>query len=678
MNILIPDSWLRDYLDTPATAQEIKDHLSLCGPSVERLNKVGGEWVYDIEITGNRPDMMCVSGVAREASVILPTFGIPAKFLNDPYTSVLTEFQPDSGFSLAITTDPSVNPRFSAVVLTNVHNTQSPERIRTWLTLSGMRPINAVVDVTNYLMRAFGQPVHAFDFDQILPDSTGVPTMKLRLSTKGETIMTLDRTIHTLPGGDIVIEDGSGRLIDLCGIMGGGVSHITDESNRIVLFVQTYDASRIRRTSMALAHRTEAAALFEKGIDSELVMPTIRKGIDMLRELTGAIPASPLYDLYPQPYTPKTVEARREKITTYLGTSLTDRELENTLAPLGFGVTLGDTAIEITVPSFRRDVGSDVDIIEEIARIYGYHRIATRLPDTQPPAVLTDPILNDEHMVKHLLSGWGYTEIMPYSMISGTQMKRFGLDTSKTYTITNPLSAEWEYMRPSLLPGVLETIRQNAGFADNLKLFELSMVYEFRSGDLPHEHPMLMVGQTGTDAFFVLKGIAETLFDQFGIPFPQDTGVIPKWYDIDRSLTLGDFGLIGQVESALGQAAGIDKPVTILSLDMERITKKKQPAKTYVPVPKYPASFEDLCMVVPEKTLVGPMMEAIRRAHPLVREVTLLDRYKDTRTFHITYQSTAKNLTSQDTQKARDRILTLLSEKFQATLKTNGSERQLS
>jgi phenylalanyl-tRNA synthetase beta chain len=669
MNILIPDSWLHEFLKTKATPKQLKDCLSLCGPSVERINTVDKEIVYDIEITSNRPDMMSVTGIAREASVILPRIGIKAEFINDPYTIQKPVFPSKTKYSLSITTDQKLNPRFTVVVIDTVNNKPSPQWLQQWLTLAGMRPINSVVDITNYLMKAYGQPVHAFDFDLILPDKKGVPTMILRASKKGEKIMTLDGKTHTLPGDDIVIEDGSGRLIDLCGIMGGGVSHIQENSNRIVLFVQTYDPSHIRKTSMTLAHRTEAAALFEKGIDTELVMPTMLKGIELLEELTGGVVASKVYDIYPKPFEPYAVSVSRKKINIYIGQELSDHEIEQTLSPLGFIPEISENTVVVTVPSFRRDIAIDVDIIEEIARIYGYHNIKTKLPDTEPPMVFEDPILSKELTMKHMLKGWGYTEILTYSMLSEELMDIFDLPKDRVYTISNPLSSEWIYMRPTLIPSMLSAIKENLSNRNELSLFELSMVYSYRKNNLPEEKPMLLICMTG-NAFYTLKGIAESIFATNGIPFPKDEGPIPHWFSLDRSLSLGQYGIVGEINPELLTRLAIPKSVTMLELDMTKLVTHRGKANTYKPIPKYPASFEDIALVIPDKTLIGPMIHDMLSINPLVTEVTLLDRYQNIRTFHVVYQSTEKNLTAGDVQPIREKILNMLSSKYQATLKS--------
>lgn len=646
MNILVPDSWLREFLQTKATPKQLKEYLSLCGPSVERIHEESGEPIYDVEITTNRPDAMSVIGVAREAAAILPRFGINAKLVNDPYTNKgltlnIKKVKPFEAKTLSIKTDPILNPRWTSVVMDNVKVGPSPTWLQKRLEATGIRSLNTIVDVTNYIMRAYGQPVHAFDYDQVL-SKDGVPTMILRASKKGERVITLDGKTHILPGDDIVIEDGSGRLIDLCGIMGAQNSSVKSSTKTIVLFMQTYDPSHIRKTSMALAHRTEAAGLFEKGIDPELVMPSILKGIELIGQVAGGNIASKISDIYPKPYKSYFVSVTRTKCDAYIGKHLSDKEIIDILTPLGFQTKVTKDILSATVPSFRRDVMIDVDIIEELARIYGYHNITSTLPDTAPPVVISDPMLSWEEEIKIRLRDWGYTELYTYSMISEELMDTFNLDKTSAYKIANPLSNEWVYMRPSLRPSVLTAIKQNINIRDELKLFELSMVYEYRPGNLPNEKPMLLVAWTG-EHFYEAKGLAESIFQLFGISLTQ----------------LNNYGSVSVVET-----------VTVLELDVAKLVAGAKPQKTYVPIPKYPPSYEDLAFVLPLQTPIGPVITELKSAHPLVTDVSLLDQYETTTTLHITYLSIEKNLTTEDIRPVREKLIALAQQKFGAQLKT--------
>ncbi|MBI2404872.1 phenylalanine--tRNA ligase subunit beta [Candidatus Gottesmanbacteria bacterium] len=663
MNLLIPDSWLREFLKTKATPKQMKEYLSLCGPSVEHIHVVNGEPVYDIEITTNRPDAMSVVGVAREAAAILPRFGIQAKLIGDPYHSNASKQGSTlRSKKLAITTDSKLNPRFTAMVFEHVKVSPSPAWLVRKLEQTGIRSINTVVDITNYLMRTYGQPAHVFDYDTIRTKN-GIPTMILRASKKGETITTLDGKTHTLPGDDIVIEDGGGRIIDLCGIMGGENSRVRNTTTNVILFLQTYDPTHIRRTSMALSHRTEAAGLFEKGLDSELVLPVFVKGKELMRELTAAKPASRLYDIYPKRYKPYTVWCSRQKIDAYLGIKLDNREIRTILERLGFAVKRSKTEVTVTVPSFRQDVTIDVDSIEEIARMFGYHNIGAKLPEGELSQASSPPELAWEEEVKNRLRDWGFTETYTYSMISEKLMDAYALNKQKAYNITNPLSEEWVYMRPSLLPSMLATIEQNLHVRPSLKLFELAITYAYQEGDLPKETPVLIIGMTG-QAFFELKGIAQVLFDLFGIPFPKSENAPEAgYYDPNRSLVLGDYGTVGEL-------AG--RSITVLELDFAKLVRNAKRGKSYRPIPKYPPVVEDLSFIVPAGTHIGPMMDAMRAVSTLIHTITLLDMYENNRTFHITYLDPKRNLTNENIVPIREKIVTLMEEAFGATVRALG------
>lgn len=683
MNILIPDKWLREYLKTDATPKQLKEYLSLCGPSIERINEIDGAIVYDVEITTNRPDSMSVVGIAREAAAILPRFGVPAKLLNDPYSlktdlivkSFVKLYDNTSTGSISTTkkplnikTDPKLNPRWTSIVLQNVSIKPSPQWLQDFLTLTGIRPINNIVDITNYLMRAFGQPAHAFDYGEIKPNKKGIPTMILRAAKKGEKIITLDEKEHSLPGEDIIIEDGSRRLIDLCGIMGAKNSSITEKTTSIVLFMQTYKAEQIRKTSMALAHRTEAAQLFEKGIDSELVLPTIIKGIELVKELSGGEVANKIYDLYPKPYTPYEVTVQKSKLNTYVGDILSDSEIKNILAPLGFKTKMTQQGLTVSVPSFRRDVEIDVDIIEEVARIYGYHNIQNKLPDTQPPVVIPDRTLTWEKEIKIKLRDWGYTETYTYSMISEALMDIFNIDKSQTYKIANPLSSEWEYMRPNLLPSLLQTIEYNLHFRRDFQLFELSMIYEYRKNDLPNERPILAVAWT-EEKFYEAKGLAESLFATFGISPTTNTIIENPYFHPSKSIQFEGYGSLGLIHPKLLTQLKIKTPITILELDFENLVKNTKSTKVYNPIPKFPTIIEDLTFVFPQRTQLGSILNAIKSISPFVYSVTITSQYESNTTFTIEYLNTEKALNSEEVQSLRKEIIEKVTQEFQGQLR---------
>lgn len=673
MNILIPDEWLRDFLITDATPQDIKRFVSLCGPSVERIIKKSSFTIYDVEVTSNRPDVMSVNGFAREAAVILPRFGIQASLKHDIYAlntqSFVIHHAKETTCKLAVTTDFEINPRFALIVIDNVKIGSSPSWLRKRLELTGIRSINNVVDVTNYIMHAFGQPVHAFDYAKIKPNQAGTAQMTVRLSRKGEKLTTLDGKTYTLPGQDIVIEDGAGRLIDLCGIMGGENSHIDQETASVALFLQTYNPTHIRRTSMKLGVRTEAASLFEKGLDTELVLPALVKATELILKLTRGEISSKLYDYYHKPERVASISVPIHKINSYLGITVAENDILNILDSLGCNATVTDGEVNTTIPSQRDDIKIDVDIIEEIARIFGYHNLPNILPDTPPPLTQDDQLLAVEEDIKIRLRDWGFTETLTLSMISSELMDLFQLPKSHAYKISNPLSREWVYLRPSLIPSLLSITRENLHHTPEFKIFEISSVYLFRPGDLPDEKSHLTVVWTG-ERFREAVGLNEALFEILSIKSHTDLAVKPayNWFT-NKTLNLGEYGYLGEIKEDILATLGIKTKVTVLDLDLTRLVKMVRLNKQYHPLPKYPPVIEDITFILPAQTYVGNVVETINSISPAIAKVLIYDKYEDTVTFRIYYLDSFVQLTPQDIALLREKVIRITAEKHAARIK---------
>jgi len=596
MNISIPHSWLKEFLTTDASPQKIAECLSFCGPSVEKLTKASDDWIYEIEVTTNRIDLMSVLGLAREAAAILPQFGYKAKLKT---SSTLLEVDQNRSFPLKVKVDHQLCPRFTAVVISNVTIKLSPLKIKDRLEKSGIRAINNVVDISNYLMRAYGQPVHTFDFDKIKS------AIILRLSRKGESLTTLDSKTFTLPGGDIVIEDAGKRLIDLCGIMGGLNSAVDNQTKNVLLFVQTYSPTHIRRTSMILGQRSEAAQIFEKQPDPEQVMPVLLAGIQLFKEWAGGAQSSKIINLYPHPYKPKTVSAPLQLIKERLGVEISQPEVDKILKSLGF--------INGQVPSWRaKDINIPEDIVEEVARIYGYHKLPSQLMATPIPTNYPETDFYLEQQIKQWLAGWGLTEIYTNSLVSENipgQLK-----------IKNALSADWQYLRNSLVPS----------HTQNFPAFEIANIYLPRAGKLPEERLQLII--SGFKDFAKLKGIVDALFAKFHLP-------------VEAELT-----------------------TTNAVIDLEPIMKKAKIYPQYQPLSIFPPIIEDLTFTIPLKTFIGPVIGAIKQIDKIITKVELTKTYEQNFTFTITYQSQTKQLSALIIAPTRKKIVQKLKTKFKTDL----------
>ncbi|MBI4157733.1 phenylalanine--tRNA ligase subunit beta, partial [Candidatus Woesebacteria bacterium] len=502
MNILVPDNWLRVFLKTKATPKQIAEGLSLCGPSVEKVEERKTGPIYHIEITTNRVDAASIYGIAREAAAILPRFKFQAKLNPIKATNLNLSKKVDY---LNVEVDPKLCLRFTAVLIRGVKIADSPNWLKERLESVGVRAINNVVDISNYIMHEIGQPVHTFDYDKIVGAK-----MVLRKSARGEKIKTLDGNEHTLSGGDIVIEDGGGKLIDLAGIMGGRNSAVEADTKNILLFVQTYNPVNIRRTSMSLAIRTEAAVLFEKALDTELVALGVSRGIDLFKELTGGSPEKKILDIYPSPYKKKYIKLDYHLLLKKLGLDLPRIEISKILESLGFESTSQGNSFSVSVPSFRSsDIETPEDISEEVARIYGYHNFPSTLMGGIIPEPLPNPPFSFEERLRSLISGWGGIETFTLSLVPGEWEER-------ALKLKNPLGAESEYLRTSLLNSLVSAANQNSGTSEPFHLFEIANVYLPRKGDLPEEK-MMLAGIFANEGFRKAKGLLEALGESVNI-----------------------------------------------------------------------------------------------------------------------------------------------------------------
>lgn len=642
MNIKITYNWLLEYLDTDATPDEMQKYLSLCGPSIERVNKINGDYVFDIEITSNRIDTASVIGIAQEAQAILPMFGRSARLKLNPIKEYKFENivganfnSPDkraiqeSPLQIKIV-DPKLCSRFTAIVLENIKIAPTPDFIKQRLIACGIKSINNVVDISNYLMLSLGQPVHVFDYDEIKNQ-----TMIMRESKKGEKIITLDEKEVILPGGDIVIEDGSGRLIDLCGIMGGLNSAISDKTKNVVLFVQTYDKVRIRKTSMSTGIRTVAAAFFEKGLDPERVEPTLVYGVELLEKFAQGKIASKLYDIYPNPQHEKTIKIEYKIFDKLIGIRIDKEKINNILTNLGFIVGNDPRVVHITVPSFRtNDISIPEDIVEEITRVYGYQNIPSVL---QPIVYVDQPkdmedIFVFQNKIKLLLKHLGLNEVINYSMVSKDQLVEFDLDPKKHLRLLNSLSKDIEYLRTCLTISLYKNIKDNIGKKEVMRFFEIGKVYIPKINDLPDEIYKIGIA-TNTD-YFDLKGIIEAIYKELNndLRLPPQAG--PDIFEKD-----GIF------------MAEIDFQLLI---DNCQLVPKYKPIHPYAVI-KLDKTFELRANIkfAPTTNFAQIKKMAFEKSK-LLQKIEVVTLYKNKLTLRFYYSSPERNITEEEAKKELD------------------------
>lgn len=673
MNIFIPNSWLKEYLQTNASAKEIARYLSLCSQSVERMEEVDDDWVYEIEITTNRPDCFSVYGIARELGAILPRFGLKTKLKS------LSNLKPQiplikKPLPLEVKISKSfLCPRFTALIFDDVVIKPSPKIIQERLEKSGIRAINNVVDISNYLMLELGSPMHTFDYDKIKKNK-----MILRESVGGEKVTTLDKQNRVLPEGTIIIEDGEGRIIDLCGIMGGDNSQVDEKTKRVLLFIQTYDPVKIRQTCQKMAFRTDAASRFEKGVDAQGVLVAMNRAITLFKENCQAKIASQLIDFYPQPPKEKIVKLNLDLVKKIIGIEISAKQIKIILESLGFKIKKEDsTSQTYLIPHWRlNDINIPQDLIEEIARIYGYDNLTGHLP----PTVNIQPANNNfkwENKIKQALKFWGFFEVINYSMISSELLNKSGFDNQDCIKIANPLSEEWVYMRPSLIPSLMETVAKNKKI--KIKIFEMANVYSnMGKNQLPEENLNLSLLISG-ESFADLKGILESLMEEAGIndydlsSYSLEKTAYGKIFHSSRRAEINikdkSIGFIGEIKKSITQKFGLEEKIIILDLDFASIAKMANEEKKYQPLAKYPPIIEDLSFVIPSKTYLKEIINLIKKTSLIIKTVDLIDTYEDSRTFRLAYQHQEKTLTDKEVAEIRKKIISNLKEKLNVKLK---------
>lgn len=639
MNIKITYNWLLDYLDTDATPDQIREYLSLCGPSIESVEKVGNDYVFDIEVISNRIDYASVIGMAQEAQAILPMFGKKGKIKKNPlidykFSNIVGNKNPCSLQVKII--NPTLCPRFSAIIINDVKIGPSPKFISERLIACGIKSINNVVDTSNYLMLALGQPVHTFDYDQIKG-----ATMIMRESKKGEKIVTLDKKEVSLPGGDIVMEDGSGRLIDLCGIMGGLNSSINEKTKNVVLFVQTYDKVRIRRTTMATGVRTIAATFFEKGLDPERVESTLVYGVELLEKYAHGKAASKIYDIYPKKQEKKILAMSYELFRKKIGVEIPKEKINEILTNLGFEVSdspkQGPT-LQVTIPSWRvNDINIPEDIIEEVARVYGYHNIPSKL---QPAVYVEQPkemenLFVFQNKIKTLLKHLGLNEVINYSMISKSMIEDGGLKVEDHLKLSNSISEDIEYLRISLLPSLFKNIKDNSGKRENLKLFEIGKVYvplknkNINICSLPNEIYRLGIA-VNTD-YSDLKGIIEAIYRELNIDFVGNKDICSLPEIIEKS------------------------GVFLVEIDFQSLIDQSQIVPKYKPIHPYAIIKLDKTFEINSKMTYEVISQKAFESK-LLQKIEVVSLYKNKLTLRFYYSSPERNITAEEAKEELNKV----------------------
>ena len=639
-----------------------------------------GDAILDLDITPNRPDCLSIIGIAREIAALT---GQQVRLPEASYDELGEPIERKASVEIA---DPDLCPRYCASLLTDVRVAPSPHWMEQRLLACGMRPINNVVDVTNYIMLEYGQPLHAFDFEKIRRNRIIV-----RRAHNGERITTIDGVERELPSDMLAIADGEGAVA-IAGVMGGTASEVMEDTTSVLIESANFNPVSLRRTSASLKLRSEASLRFEKGLSPELPMLALRRATQLMAELSRGKIAKSIIDVYPGKRETKPISLTAKQVERTLGIKVKREKTSEVLRSLGFGCELvGTGELSIAVPHWRTDVRLAEDLVEEIARVIGYGELPTTLPSGTLPRHEPEPMRALRERVSDILTGCGMQEVITYSLTSLEVLRKVGSDLAPL-RIANPITSEQEYLRTTLRPGLLQALSANEKHEEGgIKLFEAGKVYLPSEGGLPEEHHMLagVLCGPGLDRswhgegqaldFFDAKGFLETLFARLGVEAsfePTEDDIFSPSRAARVILGSQDVGLLGELHPRVAEGFDISRPVYIFDIDLERLLPATTALRKYRPIPRFPVTLRDIAVVLDAATPSKKVNDIIE-SFPLVARVTLFDVYigeqvppgKKSLAYRILYQSPSRTLTDEEVNKEQEKILQRLHHELGATLR---------
>ena len=645
-----------------------------CRPGDDICPVIGcDDTVVEFEITPNRPDCLSVRGLAREAAV---TYGKQPSF----HTPVVKGCGGNIADHLSVEVrDPALCPRYTARMIRNIRIAPSPLWMRQRLRASGIRPINNIVDITNYVMLEYGQPMHAFDYACLEGGKIIV-----RRAAEGEVMNTLDSSARVLTPDMLVIADAH-KPVGLAGVMGGEYSEITEGTTYAVFECANFNGTSIRRTAARLGMRTDASARYEKGLDVQATGEALARACELVELLGAGEVIDGVIDVAAAPWQPAVVKLEPDKVNALLGTDIPEAEMRRILTELGFELR-GD---DIIVPSWRGDIEHYSDIAEEVARFYGYNNIPVTLMrgDTTLGGYSEEQLAERE--IGRLCRDAGYSEIITYSFISPSYYDKIRLPADSplrdSMKILNPLGEDTSIMRTTILPSMLEILTRNYNYRNKAaRLYEIGKVYHKRPDGLADEPKMISLGAYGEDMdFYVLKGAVETILKNMRVP-----GAVYEACADDPSYHPGRcarvyaqgrlLGTLGQIHPKAAANYGVDCELYAAVIRLDALMAVQAPEPKFTPLPKYPSVTRDIAVVCDEALTVGQLEECIRSAGgAILRDVTLFDVYrglpiapgKKSCAFSLSLRSDEKTLTDAESDAEVAAVLKALADRLGAVIR---------
>lgn len=640
--------------------------------------------VLELSLTPNRSDCLSMLGVAYEVGAIL---GKDVKYPESAYAAG-TEKASDY-VSVEVEAN-EANPLYTAKIIKDVKVGPSPLWMQNTLMAAGIRPHNNVVDITNFVLLEYGQPLHAFDYDKL-----GSKKIVVRNANEGETIVTLDDAERTLKAHNLLITNGT-EPVALAGVMGGANSEVSDETTTVLLESAYFAASSVRKTSKELGLRSEASARYEKGVDPNRVRAAAERAAALMAEYAGGTVLGGTVEVDTLTVEPAVVSITLDKINTLLGTALTMDEVEAIFAKLKFEAVVNGDEITVTAPTRRGDITIPEDLVEEVARLYGYDNIPKTLPNASGTVGKLSEYQAKRRAVRRYLEGAGLYQAITYALTSPAKAQAFALEVKDTVKLSMPMSEERSVLRQSIVPQLLEVLKYNvARQNDSVALYETGTVFlHTADNELPEErehvagaltglwHSQAWQGEKKSLDFFVAKGILEGLFEKLGVSgqiafaAAQIDGMHPGR---TASVTLNGtyIGYVGQVHPKVQQQYDI-KETYVFELSLQALLQAEVAPIAYTSIPRFPSITRDIALVVNSATVAGDVQAIITEAGgKLLKEVSVFDVYegehmeagKKSLAFSLKYFDPEKTLTDEEVTKAHTKVLDAVKEKAGAELR---------
>jgi phenylalanyl-tRNA synthetase beta chain len=674
-------NWIKDFVEVDISPEQLADKLTMAGIEVKAVDPKDGDFVFEIEITSNRPDWLSVLGIAREVAAVT---GKKLKtFASAPKVELLrTKGSTQWKIEIEDREDCSL---YTAKVLAGVTVGPSPDWLRKRLELVGCRSVNNVVDITNYCLYELGEPLHAFDSDKLSPG-----LIRVRRARLGEKILTIDGQQRQLNSSMLVIAD-SHIPVAVAGVMGGKDTEVTGTTKNVLLEAAIFRPVVVRRGRQSLGLQSEASYRFERGIDPEIVEIASIRCAALMQELCGSrcqiSVSSPV-----RKTAPRAITLSPANVNQVLGLAISSGRIKSILLTLGFSLKAkGAKAFSVSVPSHRQDVNAEIDLIEEVARIYGFEHTPVSLPAVKLQ-VSTDSTFRRIAAVKSLLISMGLDEVITYNMMDRPSLAGFWDDESALAVIANPLSEEQELLRPVLMPGVVRSVAHNLRQQqDFVALFEIAKTFQRRGGEL-HEDYHVCIAVCGSRAvwleqqkkhmtdipgFLYLKGIVSTLFDRSGI---SSCSFVPR--DAERVDLVSAGTVVGAMwklpKGVLDRLAIKNKDVYALEIPLNIILKAPGRIIRFEPISRYPGISRDISIVIPDDIETTQVVEQIQQnGGEFLQRVAISDFYKGKPipeghkniTVSCFYRSNTRTLLEDEVNATHGAIVDFLKNRLGATIR---------